>query len=179
MKIVLVTGGARAGKSRWAEGEAARLAGEAVTYVATAEARDDEMARRIAAHRVERPRGWTTIEEPLEVGRAVAHAPTDVVLVDCLTLWVSNLMLVGEEERSVPTTTAETRVRVGVETLLEAADAREGTLLIVTNEVGLGLVPDNELARAYRDLLGWVNARVAARADRVCLMVAGLPVTVR
>lgn len=173
-----MTGGARAGKSRWAEVEAARLAGEAVTYVATAEPRDDEMTRRIAAHRADRPRAWTTIEEPLDVGRAVASASTDVILVDCLTLWVSNLMLVAGGERSAPAI-SETRVHVAVEALLEGAEARAGTLLIVTNEVGLGLVPDNELARAYRDLLGWANARVAARADRVLLMVAGLPVTVR
>ena len=176
MKIVLVTGGARAGKSRWAEGEAARLAGEGVTYVATAEARDDEMTRRIATHRAERPPGWTTIEEPLDVGRAVAGASTDVILVDCLTLWVSNLMLdEGPPGSAIP----ETRVHTAVASLLEVAAAREGTLLVVTNEVGLGVVPDNELARAYRDLLGWANARVAARADRVLLMVAGLPVTVR
>lgn len=176
MKIVLVTGGARAGKSRWAEEEAARLAGERVTYVATAEARDDEMTHRIMAHQAERPPGWTTIEEPLDVGRAVTSASTDVILVDCLTLWVSNLML---NERLPVSATAETRVHTAVASLLEAAVAREGTLLVVTNEVGLGVVPDNELARAYRDLLGWANTRVAARADRVLLMVAGLPVTVR
>lgn len=176
MKIVLVTGGARAGKSRWAEGEAARLAGEGVTYVATAEARDDEMTRRIATHRAERPPGWTTIEEPLDVGRAVAGASTDVILVDCLTLWVSNLML---DEGPPASAIADTRVHTAVASLLEVAAAREGTLLVVTNEVGLGVVPDNALARAYRDLLGWANARVAARADRVLLMVAGLPVTVR
>lgn len=176
MKIVLVTGGARAGKSRWAECEAARLAGERVTYVATAEARDDEMTRRIAAHQAERPPGWTTIEEPIDVGRAVTSASTDVILVDCLTLWVSNLML---NERLPASATAETRVHTAVASLLEAAGARDGTLLVVTNEVGLGVVPDNELARTYRDLLGWANTRVATRADRVLLMVAGLPVTVR
>ncbi|MEX2472217.1 MAG: bifunctional adenosylcobinamide kinase/adenosylcobinamide-phosphate guanylyltransferase [Gemmatimonadota bacterium] len=177
MKIVLVTGGARAGKSRWAEGEATRLAGPAVTYVATAEPHDDEMMRRIAAHRAERPSGWATIEEPLDVPQAVTRASSGVVLVDCLTLWVSNLMLAGGEW--VDSSEAEARVQAAVDALLEAAGARDGTLLVVTNEVGLGIVPANEAARAYRDLLGWTNARVAAQAARVVLMVAGLPVTVR
>lgn len=177
MKIVLVTGGARSGKSRWAEREAARLGGANVTYVATAEPRDAEMGRRIAAHRAERPAGWATMEEPLDVPRALTSAATEVVLLDCLTLWVSNLMsLDGDDAAPAP---ADERLRAAMEALLTAAAARAGTLLIVTNEVGLGIVPDNELARTYRDLLGWANARIAAEADRVLLMVAGLPVTVR
>ncbi len=169
MNIALVTGGARAGKSRWAEDEALRLGGSDVTYVATAEAHDEEMAARIEAHRAVRPRDWITVEAPMEVPAAVSEATTSVVLLDCLTLWVSNLMLED----------VETRVRASVEGLLETINQREGTLLVVTNEVGLGLVPDNALGRRYRDALGWANARIARDAERVVLMVAGIPVEVR
>ena len=172
MNIALVTGGARAGKSRWAEDEALRLGGSDVTYVATAEAHDEEMAARIEAHRAVRPRDWITVEAPMEVPAAVSEATTSVVLLDCLTLWVSNQTLADIEK-------AETRVRASVEGLLEASSQREGTLLVVTNEVGLGLVPDNALGRRYRDALGWANARIARDAERVVLMVAGIPVEVR
>lgn len=175
-----MTGGARAGKSRWVEEEARRLAGEAVTYVATAEALDAEMTRRIAAHRAERPVGWTTVEEPRNVARAVADARHDTVVVDCLTLWVSNLMcVVPEAGEPAGRQVAEARVRDAVDHLLATVGARPGTLLLVTNEVGLGLVPENPMARAYRDQLGRVNARIARDAERVIMMVAGVPLHVR
>lgn len=171
MRIILVTGGARAGKSRWAEEEAVRLAGEEVAYIATAEARDDEMANRIAAHRASRPSGWATLEVPRRVPEALSTAPQGLLLLDCLTLWVSNLLL--DHENAIET------VHRRVDALLEEARARPGTLLVVTNEVGLGIVPDNPLGRAYRDLLGWANTRVARDAERVVLMVAGIPVRIR
>jgi len=183
LKIVLVTGGARAGKSRWAEEEALRAAGQSVTYVATAEPRDEEMTRRIAAHRAERPDGWTTVEAPIDVPGATFSAATPAVLLDCVTVWVSNLMLLeGEQETTDSAGSAdgvEARVREAVDGLLDAARNRDGLLLIVTNEVGLGLVPDNPLGRLYRDLLGWVNARIAREAREVMLMVAGIPLRVR
>ena len=173
MSIVLVTGGARAGKSGWAEAEAARLAGDDVTFIATAEPRDDEMAARIAAHRAARPGAWTTIESPLLVPEAVRAARSPVVLVDCLTLWVSNLMLVGGDR------SGGARVEECAEQLVAALSHHASTMIVVTNEVGLGLVPDNAAARAYRDLLGRVNARVARAADRVVLLVAGIAVELR
>jgi adenosylcobinamide kinase/adenosylcobinamide-phosphate guanylyltransferase/adenosylcobyric acid synthase len=192
VRIILVTGGARAGKSRWAEREATRLGGDDVAFVATAEAGDDEMARRIAAHRAERSTEWTTVEAPIRVPRAVRDAPCPVVILDCLTLWVSNLLVRdgGAEEREdrIAVETGQggreeadlgDGIRHRVEALLEVARRREGTLIVVTNEVGLGVVPDNRLARAYRDLLGWANACVAREADRVVLLVAGIPIVIR
>lgn len=177
MSTVLVTGGARAGKSGWAEAEAVRLAGDDVTFIATAEPRDDEMAARIAAHRAARPDGWTTIEAPLLVSEAVRRARTPVVIVDCLTLWASNLML-GDGDRSGAAPVVE-RVEERAEELVAALSRHTGTVIVVTNEVGLGLVPDNAVARAYRDLLGRVNVRVARDADRVVLLVAGIAVAIR
>ncbi|MDZ7778466.1 MAG: bifunctional adenosylcobinamide kinase/adenosylcobinamide-phosphate guanylyltransferase [Gemmatimonadota bacterium] len=185
MKIVLVTGGARAGKSRWAEDEAGRIAGDEVVYVATAERGDEEMTARIAAHRASRPPGWITVEAPLAVPEAVGAAEASVVLIDCVTVWVSNLMhaLSAPELDTEPVTDPRTPgdgvVSDHVEELLRTARAREGTLLVVTNEVGLGVVPDNALARRYRDMLGWVNARIAREAHRVLFLVAGLPMDVR
>lgn len=167
MKITLVTGGARAGKSTWAEEEALRLGGESVTYVATAEPLDGEMAERIARHRAARPSEWRTEEAPRRVPEAVASASTSVVLLDCVTLWISNLLL---DDR-----VGATGAREGVEELLRTAAAREGHLVAVTNEVGLGVIPGNALARRYRDLLGWANRRLAEEALEVVLLVAGLP----
>jgi adenosyl cobinamide kinase/adenosyl cobinamide phosphate guanylyltransferase len=160
--LTLLIGGARSGKSTLA----LRLAaGEAeVVFVATAEARDEEMAERIARHRTERPESWRTVEEPLELERALAAAPTGAcVVVDCLTLWVANAL-----ERLGPEATGAAAVEAAA-----AAAARPGSTIAVTNEVGLGIVPDNALARAYRDLLGHVNAAWAEAAGRVLLVVAG------
>lgn len=171
MKIIMVTGGARAGKSRWAEEEAIRLAGDDVAYIATAEPRDQEMRARIAAHRASRPPSWDTLEVPRRVPEAVPTTSRSLLLLDCLTLWVSNLLLDRDDAADV--------IPDRVEALLARAGARDGTLLVVTNEVGLGLVPDNPLGRAYRDQLGWTNARVAREAERVVLLVAGIPVDIR
>jgi len=176
VRIALVTGGARAGKSRWAQREALALGGDDVGVVATAEPLDDEMADRIARHRAERPSGWATIEEPLDVAAAVAACAHSVVVLDCLTVWMSNLLHQPPSDLAA----ASDRALEAVERLLAAADRRpDGDLIVVTNEVGMGLVPGDALSRAYRDTLGRANARVAARAERVVLLVAGLPVTVR
>jgi adenosyl cobinamide kinase/adenosyl cobinamide phosphate guanylyltransferase len=171
MNLVLVTGGVRAGKSSWAEAEAARLGGERVAFIATAEPNDAEMAERIEAHRASRPPSWITLEAPLEVSAALLAAEPSVVVLDCLTLWVANLLLApGGDAASTLS---------HVEALLDAASTREGTLIVVTNEVGLGVVPDNELARTYRDLLGSANARVAQAAERVLLLVSGIPLDLK
>lgn len=155
MTLVVLIGGARSGKSRLAV-ELARAAGRPVTFVATGWAGDEEMAARIARHREERPPEWSTVEEPRELARALRAVPTDeTAIVDCLSLWVANL------EGAAPTDGAE------------VAAARAGLTIAVTNEVGLGIVPDNAAARAYRDELGRVNAQWAALADEAWLVVAG------
>ncbi len=167
-EVTLVLGGARSGKSRYAEGLVTAQSRPWI-YVATAEAWDDEMRTRIACHRDDRGPGWTTVEEPLELPGALRrHAtPGAAVLVDCLTLWLSNLLGAG---RDVDAATAE---------LLSALDDAAGAVVLVSNEVGLGIVPDNALARAFRDHAGRMHQRVAARAERVAFVVAGLPMMVK
>ncbi|GAA5535060.1 bifunctional adenosylcobinamide kinase/adenosylcobinamide-phosphate guanylyltransferase [Deinococcus aluminii] len=167
--LLYVTGGARSGKSTFAERRAA-VSGQGVTYVATAQAFDAEMAARIARHRADRPPGWVTVEEPLNVPAAVQAAPTPTVLLDCLSLWVSNLLLADEPDEAV---------LARADALLAAARARPGLTVLVTNEVGFGIVPDNALARRYRDLLGWVNQRAAAASDEAWLLVSGLPLQLK
>jgi adenosylcobinamide kinase/adenosylcobinamide-phosphate guanylyltransferase len=165
--LTLVLGGARSGKSRYAESLISALP-PPWTYVATAEAGDAEMAERVAAHRARRGADWQTVEAPHDLAAALADAGSNApVLVDCLTLWLSNRMLAGA---GVEAETAH----------LEAAlDSRHAPVVLVSNEVGFGIVPDNALARRFRDLQGRLNQRMAARADRVVLMVAGLPLVVK
>jgi adenosylcobinamide kinase/adenosylcobinamide-phosphate guanylyltransferase len=184
-RVTLVLGGARSGKSGWAERRAAE-AGRPVLYLATATAGDDEMAERIAAHRALRPSSWRTVEAPLDPLAALReHArPGEVVLLDCLTIWVSNVLLdrLGGGAETAPSERwreLEARVVGAAEELVAAARAGRVDLIAVSNEVGLGLVPPYPLGRRYRDLLGRVNQGVAAASDRVILMVAGLPVDLR
>ncbi len=166
--VTLVLGGARSGKSRYAEGLVERQPGARV-YLATAEAGDDEMAARIAAHRARRGAGWRTVEAPLELAGALAQAstPDGAVLVDCLTLWLSNLMAAGRDVDEEATR------------LLAALAGLDGPAVLVANEVGLGIVPDNPLARAFRDHAGRLNQRIAEAAGRVVLVAAGLPVVLK
>jgi adenosyl cobinamide kinase/adenosyl cobinamide phosphate guanylyltransferase len=164
MPLILLVGGARSGKSRLAQLVALET-GAPVTFIATGEARDAEMGERIDRHRHERPAGWRTIEEPLHLARALDSAdPGDCVIVDCLTLWVSNLLERG---------TAADDLIATASSCAGAAAARTSPTIVVSNEVGLGIVPANELARAYRDVLGSVNAAFAAAAHRAALVVAG------
>lgn len=167
--IVFVTGGARSGKSTYAEGRAAR-SGEPVTYLATAVAFDAEMRDRIGRHRAERPTHWVTVEEPLNVPAAVQHAETPVLLLDCLSVWVNNLMFHDWTDAQILAATDD---------LVSAARNHAGTVILVTNEVGLGIVPDNALSRRYRDVLGWVNQRCAQASDEAYLLVSGLPLTLK
>jgi len=165
--VTLVLGGARSGKSRYAESLIAASPRPWV-YIATAEARDDEMAARIAEHKARRAAGWQTIEAPHEVPEALRAAPQDAaVLVDCLTLWLSNLMHARFDIDKMTTH------------LEEALASRAGATVLVANEVGLGIVPDNALAREFRDRQGTLNQLVARAADRVVFMTAGLPLTLK
>jgi adenosyl cobinamide kinase/adenosyl cobinamide phosphate guanylyltransferase len=162
MPFVLLLGGARSGKSAMAE----RLAldsGASVTFIATAEPRDDEMAARIRRHRDQRPAAWRTVEAPLDLLAAVRSASRSYFLVvDCLTLWVANALEKGMEPAEI---------QVAAEGVAHELSGRQG--VVVTNEVGLGIVPANELARVFRDVLGTVNAGFAGAAERAILMVAG------
>ncbi len=175
MRLILVTGGARSGKSAYAQERAERLGGGAVTMIATARPDDPEMARRIARHRRERPRSWPTEESPLDVASALRQAATDVVLLDFLTLYLSNRLAAeaDPDERS-----ARAAMARAVDELLGAAGARSGTLIVVTNEVGWGIVPENPLGRWFRDGLGSANRRLAAAAAQVVLVVAGIPLVI-
>jgi adenosylcobinamide kinase/adenosylcobinamide-phosphate guanylyltransferase len=167
-KLVLVTGGARSGKSRFAEARVAELApGGPWRYVATAEALDDEMRARIARHQARRGPAWSTVEAPRDPAGAFGPA---CVLVDCLTLFVSNLML-GER--------SDDEVLAACTALAQAARRASMPVVIVTNEVGWGIVPENPLARRFRDLQGWANQVVAKEADEVVLVAAGLPLRLK
>jgi adenosylcobinamide kinase/adenosylcobinamide-phosphate guanylyltransferase len=169
-QIILITGGARSGKSIYAEQRAAAL-GSRRLYVATAEPKDEEMTRRISEHKSRRGNEWATIEEPVELGEALLaqRSRTDCALVDCLTLWLSNLLLRRDEKY------AEDKVKE----LIEILPRLNFHLVLVTNEVGWGIVPDNMLARQFRDLAGWANQQIAAAANEVVLTVAGVPMIVK
>lgn len=162
----LVLGGARSGKSRYAEGLGAGLAGKKI-YIATAQPGDEEMAARIAAHRARRGQDWSTLEAPVALVEALEGAGENFVLIDCVTLWVSNLLLGGLE------------IAPQVERLAKALQAHRATVVVVSNEVGLGIVPDNALARRFRDEAGLANQRLAAACDEVVFLAAGLPLRLK
>ncbi|HEX4507768.1 MAG TPA: bifunctional adenosylcobinamide kinase/adenosylcobinamide-phosphate guanylyltransferase [Alphaproteobacteria bacterium] len=164
--VTLILGGARSGKSRHAE-EIVQALPPPWTYIASGQALDDEMRERIAEHRRRRGEGWHTIEAPLDLTAALMQAGNTPVLVDCLTLWLTNLML-GDHDLADATVTLE-----------NALARRTAQTVLVSNEVGLGLVPETPLGRAFRDEAGRLNQRIAATAGRVLFMVAGLPMTVK
>lgn len=165
---ILVLGGARSGKSAYAESLAEKWMGPRI-FIATAQAQDEEMTARIKAHRQRRGEGWTTVDALLDLPGALrdaAHKDT-FVLIDCLTLWLTNVML------------AELDCYSAVSELIEVLSNAPGTIVLVSNEVGSGIVPDNELARRFRDLAGQTNQRVAQAADGVVLVTAGLPMVLK
>ncbi len=167
-RVTLVLGGARSGKSAYAESLVEAVPGDPV-YIATATPGDREMAARIQQHKARRGDRWRTVEEPLDLAGALARdaIPDGVALVDCLTLWLANVMAAGSDP--------ETETMRLVRALEEAA----GPIVLVANEVGLGIVPDNALARAFRDHAGRLNQAVAGVADRVIFVAAGLPLTLK
>jgi adenosylcobinamide kinase / adenosylcobinamide-phosphate guanylyltransferase len=172
--LSLVIGGARSGKSRFAQSLGATA--ERVVYVATARVEDAEMAARIAQHRQTRPAHWTTIEEPLEISTAIERHSTgcDFLLLDCLTLWLSNFCWEHREigDGGVQDAAFKELRRV-------AAASAASHVVLVTNEVGCGLVPESPVGRSFRDLQGWVNQEVARSADWVYHVVAGIPITIK
>ncbi|NQD96557.1 bifunctional adenosylcobinamide kinase/adenosylcobinamide-phosphate guanylyltransferase [Pseudomonas sp. CrR25] len=168
--LELILGGARSGKSRLAE----KLAGEsglAVTYIATSQALDGEMSARIAAHRARRPAHWALVEEPLALARVLAEQAGEgrCLLVDCLTLWLSNLLMLDDPAR----------LDAEREALLECLNALPGRIILVSNETGLGVVPLGELTRRYVDEAGWLHQALAERCQRVIFTVAGLPLALK
>ena len=185
-RFVLVLGGARSGKSTFAERLAAN-SGRSVAFIATATDSDDEMRERIAHHRAIRPTGWQTIEEPLDIALAVqrAAALADVLLLDCITIWLANWMTQQEDIEHHAFLLAgelqDNRALSVVDALLDAVASLPAnkTLIAITNEVGLGIVPDYPLGRAYRDTLGYINQRLARAADRVYLMVVGIAIDIK
>jgi adenosylcobinamide kinase/adenosylcobinamide-phosphate guanylyltransferase len=169
----LILGGVRSGKSREALRVAAAMpARSRGAFLATAQALDGDMGARIARHRAERPAGWQTVEEPYDVVAACwgLAGKVDVVVLDCLTLWVANLLLRGDDEKAILSAT---------DALADFVAERRFSLILVSNEVGAGVHPATEIGRHFGDVLGGVNQRIAAAVDRVSYMVAGLPMTVK
>ncbi|MEJ2717840.1 MAG: bifunctional adenosylcobinamide kinase/adenosylcobinamide-phosphate guanylyltransferase [Deltaproteobacteria bacterium] len=175
--IVLVTGGSRSGKSDYARRRAEALAGPRA-FIATCTPLDEEMAERIRRHRLARdPDQWQTVEEPLRPADVLANSDEfKVVLIDCLTLWINNLMFQAEIEG---TAIVEDDVTRACEGLLNACDRFDGTVIMVTNEIGMGIVPDNPMSRLYRDLVGRCNQIMAAAADEVVLLVSGVSLNIK
>jgi len=169
-KITFILGGVRSGKSRYGVGLAKK--GKQIAFLATAQALDKEMKQRISKHKKERPKNWVTFEEPRNIAAAVKKisGKFDVILIDCLTLWVSNCLLGGMSIKLI---------EKEIEELLFAGKKSSAQVILVSNEVGLGVVPDNKLARDFRDLAGRVNQITAQYADTVVFMVAGIPMVVK
>jgi adenosylcobinamide kinase/adenosylcobinamide-phosphate guanylyltransferase len=179
--IVLITGGGRSGKSTYAQRLAETLPGPRA-YIATATAFDGELRERIVKHQESRRDDlWSpTIEEPIALTRAIRGVSgCGTLLVDCLTMWVGNLMWAAEQAGGAGATLTEADVASCCEEVVAACREHEGTVVLVTNEVGLGIIPDNDASRLYRDLLGRCNQVIAAAADTVILMVSGLPLTLK
>lgn len=175
-KLTFILGGARSGKSHYAQ-QLASQRGQSVLFIATAQAFDAEMRQRIKLHQQERPQHWKTLEVPLNVSQALTKQfyPADIILLDCLTLLVSNILLATGAEENVDEQKMTEAVDREVNELLDWAAMHSADWIIVSNEVGLGLVPPYPLGRVYRDVLGRANQRIAARAEEVIFMVAGLP----
>jgi adenosylcobinamide kinase/adenosylcobinamide-phosphate guanylyltransferase len=171
-KIIFVIGGCRSGKSTYALQTAEKMPAERKIFIATCVPQDNEMKQRVARHQKERSQNWVTVEEPLHLPQALLeNSPkADVILVDCLTLWVSNLLMQSGDEKKIADTIPQ---------LIDALEKATCPIVLVSNEVGTGIVPENRLARQFRDITGWVNQAVAKSANKVVWMVAGIPVTVK
>ncbi len=171
-EIVFIIGGCRSGKSQHALQTAEKMPGSRKIYIATCVPQDDEMKQRVAKHQKERDRSWATVEEPVHLPVAISERSqeADVILVDCLTLWVSNLLMETDDEEKLEQTISQ---------LIDTLEKATCPIVLVSNEVGTGIVPENKLARQYRDIIGLANQAVAETAGRVIWMVAGIPLTVK
>lgn len=177
-KLIFITGGARSGKSNFAEKIAANL-GKSVAYLATAQPLDEEMAFRIKKHKEKRLNTWETYEEPIEVRELVSRLglEKEVILIDCMTLLTSNLLL--RKEDKVEDSKWQEEIILEIEKLAKISFRVPAQVIIISNEVGMGLVPDNPLGRVYRDILGRANSIIADKADEVFMMVSGIPLKIK
>jgi len=171
-ETILVIGGCRSGKSRQALGLAEKISGSKRIFIATCMPLDDEMKERINCHKKERDKSWTTIETPVELSVVINENSRegDVILVDCLTLWINNLLMETEDPDII---------HQRINKLILAIKEAKCPIILVSNEVGAGIVPENKLARQFRDYAGFANQKVASCVDRVIWMVAGIPVTIK
>ena len=171
-RLIFVTGGARSGKSRFAQDLAHSIKGRKV-FIATAEPLDEEMQERIATHKRERPSDWDTVEEFRHLGKIVKKcaATYDILLIDCLTLWISNLLTTNSLE--------EPLISREVQNLIGSCKTERSTVIVVSNEVGMGIVPADKLTRLYRDIVGRANQDIASEADEVILLVSGIPIKIK
>lgn len=167
-RIVFITGGARSGKSSFAMSEALKTQGRKA-YIATAEALDEEMHQRIENHKRRRGNEWDTYEEPLKIADAIGNmeGKYSVIVIDCLTLWLSNLMHAG------------LNIEDEIESFISSLITHHSSLFIVSNEVGMGIVPENEMARKFRDIAGMLNQKIADAADEVYMVVSGIPIKIK
>lgn len=177
-KLIFILGGARSGKSSYAQ-RLAEESSKSVTFIATAQALDDEMSTRIQKHRAERSANWETLEIPYEIASCVQEIKSNVVILDCITLLISNLLMRFVKDDLVDEGPFMVAVQNEINELIVMLRDQEGDWLIVSNEVGLGLVPPYQMGRVYRDAIGWANQRLAREADRVIFMVAGIPTTIK
>lgn len=171
-RLILVTGGARSGKSSYAQSIADEIEGRKV-YLATAQALDNEMKSRIEIHRMDRPAGWNTVEETKHLSKTVKEIDKkfEVILIDCITMWISNLLVIEGF--------SESEIIKELESFISNCKEFEGTVIVVSNEVGSGIVPDNKIARLFRDIAGKANQKIATAADNVYLVVAGIPMKLK
>ena len=177
-RLTLILGGARSGKSSYAQ-SLAEGTGKSVTFIASAQALDEEMSRRIQKHRAERPITWETLEIPLDVASHVQQIKSDVVILDCITLLVNNLLMQFVKDDYVEEAPFMQAVQKEVDELVGTIRDPKQDWMIISNEVGLGLVPPYQMGRVYRDGLGWANQRLAREADKVIFMVAGIPTVIK
>lgn len=173
MSIIFITGGARSGKSNFALKLAKNIGGK-VAFIATAQAGDEEMQKRIQIHRQDRPDEWTTVEEPFDVASAIDSARGhNVLIIDCITLLISNLLCSAENLDDI------SWIYIKIENLIKSAKKFIGTVIIISNEVGMGIVPDNRLAREFRDVAGKANQMIASSAEQVYICFSGIPVLIK
>ena len=177
-QITLILGGARSGKSSYAQ-KLAEDSGKSVMFLATAQALDEEMSARIQKHKSERPAHWQTMEVPLDIASQIKEIQSEVVVLDCITLLISNLLMEFVKDDIVDEAPFMQAVQKEIEGLLSAIRASMQHWTIISNEVGLGLVPPYQMGRVYRDGLGWANQHLAREAEKVIFMVAGIPMVVK